>query len=124
MLSGQGPFSDGCDAIMCRPPNCAPKITSDLSIRDMTIIAGEEFTITVPFYASPLPKVQWTINNDEVFQDDRVKFDTSTSATVFINKCAARGDSGKYTIRLSNSEGELFCFFVNGGTNWLIFRYG
>ena len=66
--AGQGPFSQNSDPICCRPPPCAPKITSDLSIRDMTVIAGEEFTITVPFTASPTPKPSWTINNDEVIQ--------------------------------------------------------
>lgn len=103
--AGQGPWSDSSDTICCRPPLCAPKITSDLSIRDMTVIAGEEFTITVPFNASPIPKPSWSINNDEVIQDDRIKFDTSVTATVYINRCAKRSDSGKYTIRLTNSEG-------------------
>lgn len=103
--AGQGAWSDSSDAICCRPPLCAPKITSDLSIRDMTVIAGEEFTITVPFNASPVPKPSWSVNNDEVIQDDRVKFETSVTATVYINKSAKRSDSGKYTIRLTNSEG-------------------
>jgi len=103
--AGQGPWSDNSDPICCRPPLCSPKITSDLSIRDMTVIAGEEFTITVPFNASPIPKPSWSINSDEVIQDDRVKFETSVTATVFINRCAKRSDTGKYTIRLTNSEG-------------------
>ena len=103
--AGQGPWSANSDLICCRPPPCAPKITSDLSIRDMTVIAGEEFTITVPFTASPTPKPTWTINNDEVMQDDRIRFETSTTATVYLNRSAKRNDSGKYTIRLTNSEG-------------------
>lgn len=103
--AGQGAWSANSDAICCRPPLCAPKITSDLSIRDMTVIAGEEFTITVPFIGSPTPKPSWSINNDEVIPDDRITFNTSTSATVFINRCAKRSDTGKYTIRLFNSEG-------------------
>ena len=91
--------------ILCQPPACAPKITSDLSIRDMTVIAGEEFTITVPFVGSPLPKVAWTVNAEEVFPDDRIKFDTKSGSTAFVNKCARRTDTGKYTIQLVNSEG-------------------
>lgn len=85
----------------------APKITSDLSIRDMTVIAGEEFTITVPFIASPLPKAQWWIGPNEVIPDERIQFQMEPSGTahVFINKCAKRSDIGKYTVKLTNTEG-------------------
>ncbi|PSN48991.1 hypothetical protein C0J52_03867 [Blattella germanica] len=103
--AGQGPWSSSSDAIVCRPPPCAPKITSDLSIRDMTVIAGEEFTITVPFIGNPKPKPTWTINGEEVIPGDRIKFETKTTSTVFINKCAKRSDLGNYTIQLANTEG-------------------
>lgn len=71
----------------------------------MTVIAGEEFTITVPFTGNPRPKPLWLINSEEVFQDDRIKFDTNDVQTVFTNKCAKRTDSGSYTIQLYNTEG-------------------
>lgn len=84
----------------------APKITSDLSIRDMTVIAGEEFTITVPFTGSPLPKPIWSINGEDVISDSRIKFETSATETVFKNKCAKRKtDTGSYTIHLINNIG-------------------
>ncbi|GLH11531.1 Titin, partial [Gryllus bimaculatus] len=103
--AGQGPWSSSSDTIVCRPPPSAPKITSDLSIRDMTVIAGEEFTITVPYTGNPIPKPTWTINGEEVFTSDRIKFDTTANATIFYNKCAKRSDMGNYTIQLVNSEG-------------------
>jgi len=103
--AGQGSWSSGSDFILCQPPPCAPKITSDLSIRDMTVIAGEEFTITVPFLGSPLPKVVWTVNAEEMFADDRIKFSTKVGTTIYTNKCSRRSDSGKYTIQLVNTEG-------------------
>lgn len=72
----------------------------------MTVIAGEEFTITVPFIGVPTPKPVWYINNNEVLTDARIKFETSQSETIFRNKCAKRStDSGNYTIQLLNSEG-------------------
>lgn len=84
----------------------APKITSDLSIRDMTVIAGEEFTITVPFTGSPTPKPVWSINGEEILPDSRIKFETSATETVFKNKCAKRKtDTGNYTIHLINNIG-------------------
>lgn len=60
--AGQGPYSPSSDTIACRAPPSAPKITSDLSIRDMTVIAGHEFKISVPFIGNPKPRVAWCIN--------------------------------------------------------------
>lgn len=71
----------------------------------MTVIAGEEFSITVPFVANPRPKPIWTINGEEVFSSERIKFDTTDIQTIFKNKCAKRGDTGLYTIQLVNSSG-------------------
>lgn len=73
----------------------------------MTVIAGEEFTITVPFIASPQPKVQWWIGPNEVIPDERIQFqmDTGSSSTIFVNKSAKRSDIGKYTVKLTNTEG-------------------
>lgn len=103
--AGQGPWSSSSDSIVCRAPPAAPKITSDLSIRDMVVIAGEEFKITVPYYATPKPTATWTINGDEVIHDGRVKFETTDIASIFYNKSAKRSDSGSYTIKLANSVG-------------------
>nr|CAD7456920.1 unnamed protein product [Timema tahoe] len=103
--AGQGPWSSSSDTIVCRPPPCAPKITSDLSIRDMTVIAGEEFTITVPFIGNPQPKPTWTVNGEEIYPGDRIKFETNSNSTKFINRSAKRSDLGNYTIQLVNSEG-------------------
>ncbi|KAL0267677.1 UNVERIFIED_CONTAM: hypothetical protein PYX00_009872 [Menopon gallinae] len=103
--AGQGAWSQPSDPIVCQAPAFAPKITSDLSIRDMTVIAGEEFQITVPFVANPRPKPNWSINGEEVFQTERIKFETSDVETVFRNKCAKRGDTGSYTIQLVNNVG-------------------
>lgn len=103
--AGQGPWSLGSDAIRASAPTCPPKITSDLSIRDMTVIAGEPFTITVPFNAHPKPRPHWCINGEDVLTDERIKFDTSDIASKFINKKAKRSDTGNYTIYLTNTVG-------------------
>lgn len=103
--AGQGPWSSSSDMIVCRAPPSAPKITSDLSIRDMTVIAGDDFKITVPFNGNPKPRPAWTINGNEVLPDDRIKFETSDINTIFYNKCAKRSETGVYTISLTNSEG-------------------
>lgn len=100
--AGQGGWSQPSDAIVCQSQPFPPKITSDLSIRDMTVIAGEEFSITVPFVANPRPKPNWNVNGEEVFPTERIKFETSDTQTIFRNKCAKRGDTGNYTIQLVN----------------------
>lgn len=82
-----------------------PRITSDLSIRDMTVIAGEPFTITVPYTANPKPRPSWSINGEEVLTSDRIKFDTTDIASQFVNKKAKRSDTGTYTIYLTNTVG-------------------
>lgn len=113
----------------------APKITSDLSIRDMTVIAGEEFTITVPYVSNPTPRPTWTINGQEVISDSRIEFKTSANSTVFHNKCAKRAtDSGSYTIQLVNNMGsdsascrvlvvgEFLLYFL-GNQSWNLLWY-
>lgn len=40
-----------------------------------------------------------------MYEDNRIKFEHSPNSTRFVNTCAKRSDSGKYTIRLSNPEG-------------------
>ncbi|KRF85408.1 twitchin isoform X27 [Drosophila virilis] len=103
--AGQSLFSASSDLIYCRRPPHAPKITSDLSIRDMTVIAGEEFHITVPYHANPRPVPSWNINGLEVSPDERIRFDTDDYSSVYHNKCAKRSETGSYTITLVNSKG-------------------
>ncbi|XP_065220483.1 twitchin isoform X27 [Planococcus citri] len=104
--AGQGPWSASSDMIRCCAPPSVPKITSDLSIRDMTVIAGEEFTITVPFTGNPTPKPVWVMNGEEILPSSRIKFETFPDKTVFTNKSAVRAtDTGTYQINLINSVG-------------------
>lgn len=103
--AGRGPWSSASDIIVCRAPPCAPRITSDLSIRDIVVVAGEEFNISVPYVATPKPTATWTINGNEVTPDGRVKLETSEFVSVFHNSSAKRSDTGSYTIKLTNSIG-------------------
>lgn len=72
----------------------------------MTVIAGEEFTITVPYTSNPMPKPVWIMNGEEILPSSRIKFETYPDKTVFINKSAVRAtDTGTYQINLINSVG-------------------
>ena len=103
--AGQGQWSLPSDPIRCCPARCAPKITSDLSLRDITIVAGNDLSITVPFLAIPQPKAKWSINGYEAVGDDRIRTEITARDAHFYNKRAKRGDSGNYCILLTNSEG-------------------
>lgn len=71
----------------------------------MTVIAGHEFSITVPFIGNPKPKPTWIINGNEVEPDERIKFESNNTETIYHNKSARRNETGVYTIVLKNSEG-------------------
>ena len=103
--AGQGPWSSPSEMIHCAPAKTPPKITSDLSLRDMTIVAGHEISVTVPFAASPQPKAKWSLNGAELLPSDRLRMEISDHDAHFYNKRAKRADSGNYNIQLTNSEG-------------------
>ncbi|KAG1672466.1 Twitchin [Nymphon striatum] len=104
--AGPGQWSSTSDIIVARPPPSAPKIAKDFGLRDIVVPAGEEFKITVPFSGgSPPPDATWTVNGDIIMPDERITCDVEASFVVFTNKCAKRGDSGSYTIKLTNPEG-------------------
>ncbi len=102
--AGQGRWSQS-SPIKCRAAKCAPKITSDISLRDITVIAGNDMSITVPFVAIPQPKAKWIINGQEVIGDNRISTEVAAHEAYFFNKKAQRSDTGTYNIQLTNSEG-------------------
>ncbi|GAB0086378.1 hypothetical protein DMENIID0001_004290 [Sergentomyia squamirostris] len=103
--AGQGMWSAASEPIVARAPPSAPRITSDLSIRDIVVMAGEEYKITVPYVGNPRPHVGWSINGVPIQTDDRFSFETNDQETRLINRCAKRTDTGSHTIQLTNSEG-------------------
>ncbi|XP_053200690.1 twitchin-like isoform X3 [Panonychus citri] len=107
--AGQGAFSEASDGIFARHAACPPKIDSGFHLRDLVVMAGEQFNIRVPFNGYPLPKAEWLINGTIVVPDDRVYSEVNVAFTILTNKKAKRTDSGGYTLRLSNPEGTDSC---------------
>lgn len=103
--AGKGAYSDTSDRIVARNPPSAPKILGDFRLKDIVVMAGESFNLRVPFAGSPAPHAEWTINSQPVLPDDRVSSEVNAEFTILLNKKARRDDSGKYSLRLSNSEG-------------------
>ncbi|GBN20312.1 Twitchin, partial [Araneus ventricosus] len=103
--AGQGPWSSNSDGIVARMPPCPPKLDTSFAMRDLTVPAGDPFTIRVPYIGSPPPTALWTVNQNEIKPDDRVSNEVSEDFVVLINKKSKREDSGRYTLKLTNSQG-------------------
>ena len=108
--AGMGPFSYNSDAIIARRPPSAPKIDAEFSLKDIVVMAGEQYSLKVPFTGSPPPTAEWTINGKTVVPDDRVTSEVNAAFTILLNKKAKREDSGKHGVKLSNSEGSDYAY--------------
>ncbi|XP_021713429.1 twitchin isoform X5 [Aedes aegypti] len=104
--AGQSPFSAASDPIMVTAAFTAPKITSDIGMRDILVIARDPFKIIVPFSASPRPDAFWLVNGNEVSRNERIELQVTDTEAIFKNDNAKRLDSGSYTIHLVNCVGK------------------
>ena len=80
----------------------------DLSgIRDITVKAGEDFSIHVPFTAFPKPTSVWYRDDQEICieADRRIYQQLTDEDCSFIMKDSKRTDSGPYKLRLQNPSG-------------------
>lgn len=80
----------------------------DLSgIRDITVKAGEDFSIHVPFTAFPKPTSTWYRDDEEISiaADSRIHEQLADDYCSFILKDAKRTDTGPYKLRLQNPSG-------------------
>ncbi|RWS15514.1 twitchin-like protein, partial [Dinothrombium tinctorium] len=107
--AGQGPFSEASDGIFARYPPSSPKIDPNYRLKDLVVMAGEKFSLRVPFSGTPLPKVEWSVNGEIIIPDDRVTSEVNVAFTILTNKASKRGDTGHYTLKLTNSEGFDTC---------------
>ncbi|XP_058467261.1 twitchin isoform X5 [Malaya genurostris] len=104
--AGQSPFSSPSDPIMVTAAFTAPKITSDIGMRDITVIARDPFKIIVPYTAIPRPDAFWLVNGNEVSKNERIDLLVTDTEAVFKNDSAKRLDTGSYTIHLVNCVGK------------------
>jgi len=74
-------------------------------IKDITVKAGQNYEIHVPFKASPLPNAFWTIGDMSVQATNDIQIETLETVASLINHKAKRTDSGYYRLQLKNSEG-------------------
>ncbi|XP_038051694.1 twitchin-like [Patiria miniata] len=110
--AGPGKPSDACEAIIAAPPSVKPKVRSDCRNKDITVVAGDQFRVDVPFESTPAPQVTVTRDDKggmEIPKGDRFDIQEGSDEALFTCKHAERTDSGRYTITLRNNEGTDTC---------------
>ncbi|XP_014665457.1 PREDICTED: twitchin-like isoform X3 [Priapulus caudatus] len=102
--AGPGEPSEASRQQRAKPRHLAPRI--DLgALKDIRVKAGQPFSLDIPIVGEPMPEVHWTNDGGEIHADDRVEFENTPTAVILNNKCARRGDTGEYTLTLSNESG-------------------
>ncbi|XP_017300888.1 myosin-binding protein C, fast-type-like [Diaphorina citri] len=79
----------------------------DLSgVRDITVKAGEDFSIHVPFMAFPQPAAFWFANDSIIDDSDtRVHKQLTMNSASLVVKNSQRSDGGQYRLQLKNPAG-------------------
>ncbi|CAH1802732.1 unnamed protein product [Owenia fusiformis] len=85
----------------------APRCVMDKDYKDTIILrANNSMTIEVPFIAAPQPKVSWTVDNEVLMENRRVRTETIKGLTALSISRADRKDSGSYKVTLKNEYGD------------------
>jgi hypothetical protein len=82
----------------------APRIDR-LSLRPVTIKAGQNVVIDAAYVAEPEPTGSWSLNGVDLVPNDRFSFSLGGNSAKLTLLKAARSDSNKYTLKLTNDSG-------------------
>ncbi|CAF0846330.1 unnamed protein product [Brachionus calyciflorus] len=102
--AGPGEPSEVSRSQIAKPRFVAPRIDK-LSLKPVTVKAGQTINVEANFIAEPQPTGAWSIEGKEIVQDDRTSFTLGAKNTKVVITNAKRSDTGKYTIKLTNSSG-------------------
>jgi hypothetical protein len=105
--AGPGDWCETTEAIQARPADSAPKTVGfNNLIKEITIHAGEDLKINVPFVGSPVPKVYWTKGGDDVKEGDNISFSITNTFAQLLARKATLKDAGSYSCTLKNDLGQ------------------
>lgn len=98
------PSKPSAPVIVGEQPN---KPRMDLGgVRDITVRAGEDFSIHVPYVGFPKPTAIWFYNDMELEdRDGHVHSQLTDDFVTLVNKNSKRNDSGQYRLQLRNPHG-------------------
>ncbi|XP_064634017.1 twitchin-like isoform X9 [Lineus longissimus] len=112
--AGPGKFSECSESIKARAPPTAPKIEHDFIPRDITVKAGEEINLKIPFSGSPVPETTWSLENSPITKDDRTNLEVEPGRAMLTRKKACKKDAGRYIVNMKNEKGfDSFAINVN-----------
>ncbi|CAF4189098.1 unnamed protein product [Rotaria sp. Silwood2] len=97
--------SQPTDAIIVQDQPDKPSFLDLHGIKDITVRAGKDFEVHIPYKATPKAQAQWLVNDQELVNDDRVNIKTLENVATLLNRKSERGDSGIYKLVLKNTEG-------------------
>ncbi len=100
---GNGQPSEASKAQLAKARFVAPRIDK-MSLKTITVKAGQPVNIDVSYLAAPLPYVSWSLAGKEV-KDDRFSFSLTDRVANLSLKASKRQDTGKYTIKMTNDTG-------------------
>ncbi|PAV56317.1 hypothetical protein WR25_15732 isoform E [Diploscapter pachys] len=104
--AGPSDPSDPSRPVVAKPRNMPPKIDRD-ALKPITVKAGQSIGWDVPVSGEPPPTVTWTWpDGRELRNGGRVKLDNPDYQTKLHIKAMERGDSGIYSIKAVNENGE------------------
>ncbi|CAF1402962.1 unnamed protein product, partial [Adineta steineri] len=106
-INGVGPSepSRSTDTITIEDQPEKPSFLDLHGIKDITIKAGKDFEVHIPYKAIPKAQAQWFIDDKDLVADDRVDIKTLDNVITLLNRKAERNDAGFYKLVLKNSEG-------------------
>ncbi|XP_052825204.1 twitchin isoform X2 [Octopus bimaculoides] len=82
------------------------KPTIDLSgIKDITVKAGQDFKLAIPFTGVPKPTTTWMRDGEPVKENTRTDMKTTKNSAELETVKATRNDAGRYTLNLKNASG-------------------
>lgn len=81
--------------------------TAYLDSDTVTVVAGDDLIIEVPFDGFPIPNVSWVINGHQITDEDEGVFTevTRDNIAVLTIPSIAQDDAGTFVIRLTNELG-------------------
>ena len=101
---GNSEPSEASLPIIAKPRFLAPYFNKAL-LEDLNVKVGNRISYNIPIQAAPRPKVQWAVNGKEIHASERVDIHVYNNDISFEIPFAARTDTGRYTLTLTNDLG-------------------
>lgn len=101
---GQSEPSEASLPVIAKPRFLAPTFNKAL-LEDMVVKVGQRISYNIPIEAAPKPTAKWTVNGKEILPTDRIDMGVYNNKVSFEIPFAARSDTGRYTLTLTNDLG-------------------